>query len=458
MSENRQPRNLNTYLFILAGQIISMLGSGLTNFALGVWIYDQTGRVTPLALTFLFASLPNILLQPIAGAFADRYSRKKLMMLADTGDALVTGAAALLLFFGSLQIWHIYLFAFFSSAFSAFQGPAFQASVTMLVPKKDLARASGLAQMADAVATILTPILAGVLYSIFSLRGIIIIDFITYFFAIGAVALVRIPQPERQTPQDDQKESSLWQDIQFGWVYLRARPGLFWLLTYFALINFFLSTTNALAAPLVLAYGTATELGTVQMVAGIALLVGSIIMSSWGGPKQRKVWGVIGFIALSAVGLIISGLRPNTWVVAGGRFIFLALIPFAAALSNAVFATKVAPDVQGRVFSIRRMIASSMTPLALLLAGPLADFVFEPLMAVDGLLGAGWLGNLIGAGTGRGSALMFIASGLLMWAASAAIFANPRVRNVELELPDAIADDPPTEEDLLIEEAAPQAA
>jgi hypothetical protein len=145
-------------------------------------------------------------------------------------------------------------------------------------------------------------------------------------------------------------------------------------------------------------------------------------------------------------------------VVAGGTFIFLALIPFAAALSNAVFATKVAPDVQGRVFSIRRMIASSMTPLALLLAGPLADFVFEPLMAVDGLLGAGWLGNLIGAGTGRGSALMFIASGLLMWAASAAIFANPRVRNVELELPDAIADDPPTEEDLLIEEAAPQAA
>jgi hypothetical protein len=104
------------------------------------------------------------------------------------------------------------------------------------------------------------------------------------------------------------------------------------------------------------------------------------------------------------------------------------------------------------------MIASSMTPLALLLAGPLADFVFEPLMAVDGLLGAGWVGNLIGAGTGRGSALMFIASGLLMWAASAAIFANPRVRNVELELPDAIADDPPTEEDLLIEEAAPQAA
>jgi hypothetical protein len=312
----------------------------------------------------------------------------------------------------------------------------------MLVPKDQIARASGLQQMSDAVATILTPILAGVLYGFMSLQGIIVIDFITYFFAIGAMLLVRIPQPERKSVAQDGQDDSLWTDIQFGWSYLRARPGLFWLLWYFAMINFLLTTSNVLTTPLVLSYGSPAELGTVQMIAGIALLAGSVVMSNWGGPKTRKVWGVIGFIALSGIGMVVTGLGANTLVIGAGRFIFLALIPFAAALSNAVFSTKVALDVQGRVFSIRGLIARSMSPAAQLLAGPLADGLFEPLMAANGALGAGWLGGWIGSGQGRGAGLMFIISGLLMWLASALIFVNPRVRNVDSELPDAIPDEP----------------
>ena len=186
-------------------------------------------------------------------------------------------------------------------------------------------------QMSDAVATILTPILAGVLYGFMSLRGIIVLDFITYFFAIGALLFVHIPQPERKTLSEDEGDGSLWADIRFGWGYLRQRPGLFWLLWYFAMINFLLTTSNVLSTPLVLSYGSPTELGLVQMVAGVALLLGSVVMSSWGGPEKRKIWGVIGVIALLGIGMIVTGLRPNTTVIASGRFIFLALIPFAAA-------------------------------------------------------------------------------------------------------------------------------
>ena len=140
MSDNHTPpQTMRTFFTIWAGQFISVLGSGLTSFALGVWIYDQTGQATPFALTALFATMPAIILMPIAGSFADRYSRRRIMVIADTGAAAVTGITFLLLFFGDLQIWHIYLLAFFNSSFSAFQEPAYSASVTMLVPKAHLA-------------------------------------------------------------------------------------------------------------------------------------------------------------------------------------------------------------------------------------------------------------------------------------------------------------------------------
>jgi MFS family permease len=417
-----------------------MLGSGLTSFALGVWIYDQTGEATPFALTALFASLPRLLLLPVGGTFADRYNRRLIMILADTGAAIVTAVAAVLLFFGDLQVWHIYIISFSHAALSAFQEPAYSASVTMLVPKKDLARAGGIIQMGEAASSILTPILAGGLYALVELQGIILIDAVTFFFAIGALLLVRIPQPKRVTEAQSEK-SSVLRDTAFGWKYLRALPGLFSLLIYFASVNFFLSLTGVLANPLVLSYGTSTDLGIVQMAAGAAMLVGGIIMSSWGGPKGKKVPWIIGMVVIAAAGILISGLRPNTLVISAGQVLLLLLIPATAAMSQAVFQIKIPPDIQGRVFAIQGMIVRSMMPIAFLVSGPLADQVFEPLMAADGTLGQTFLGPLMGTGTGRGIGLIFIVACLFLWAESLVTFANPRIRNMEDEIPDAIPDE-----------------
>lgn len=444
MKDNHIPQNMRTFWVIWGGQFISMLGSGLTSFGLGVWIYDQTGQATPFALTALFGTLPALLLMPIGGAVADRTSRRMLMILADTGSAVITAIVALTLFMGDLQVWHIYILAFFASVFSAFQEPAYSASITMLVPKKDLARASGILQMGHAASGILTPIMAGGLYALVGLKGVMIIDAVTYIFAISALFVVHIPQPKRITEDSKAgaKTPSILADAVFGWKYLRALPGLFGMLLYFASVNFFLNFSSVLSGPLVLSFGSSTDLGIVQMVSGASMLVGSVIMSAWGGPKKRKVPALIGFIALAVTGLLISGLRSNTWVISTGRVVLLVFIPFASALSQAVFQTKVPPDIQGRVFSIRGMIARSMTPLAFILSGPLADKVFDPLMSAGGVLASTFLGQTLGIGPGRGIGLLMVVSCLFMWSTSLLAYANPRIRNLEAEIPDAIPDDP----------------
>jgi hypothetical protein len=240
---------------------------------------------------------------------------------------------------------------------------------------------------------------------------------------------------------EEEQKPSLLSDAVFGWNYLRALPGLFGLLLYFASANFFLSLSSVLSGPLVLSFGSATDLGIVQMVSGGAMLVGSVVMSAWGGPEKRRVPALIGFIGAAVTGLALSGLRANTWVISGGRIVLLFFVPFASALSQAVFQTKVAPGIQGRVFAIRGMIARSMTPLAFLISGPLADKVFDPLMAEGGSLGSTVLGQVLGTGPGRGIGLLMILCCLLMWAASILAYAHPRIRNLESEIPDAIPDD-----------------
>jgi hypothetical protein len=282
---------------------------------------------------------------------------------------------------------------------------------------------------------------------------VILIDFATFFIAIGALLVVRIPQPKPTTETISEGEKqSMWQDALFGWGYLRKRPGLFGLLWYYAVVNFFLSLSGVLMLPLVLSYGAATDIGVIQMAGGAAMLIGGLVMGVWGGPQKRLIWGVVAAIALSGFGYFIAGLRPITWVIGLAQFVILFFIPISAALSQAVWQKKVAPDIQGRVFAIRGMIAYLIIPLANLVAGPLADKIFEPLLQEGGALSGSIAAGLVGAGTGRGIALIFILSAVSLWVSSVYAFANPRIRNLEEEIPDAIADEPEdaatTEEEL----------
>lgn len=441
------PKNMRPFMIIWLGQLISMLGSGLTAFALGVWIFQETRQATPFALTVLFANLPRILLAPVAGVVADRYNRRLIMMLADTGNAVVTVAVIFLLWLGNLQVWHIYVIALASSIFGAFQEPAYTASVTMLVPKKELARASGLIQMTQALEMLIVPLVAGLLFAWIGLQGIIAIDLVTFFFAIGALFIIHIPQPEIEPAEQTAKPSFL-SDAGYGWRYLRERPGLFGLLIYFALVNFFLNFAGVLTTPLVLSFTTTAVLGAIQMASGVGMLAGSILMGAWGG-AQRRIPATIGFITLGAVGLLFVGLRPSPYLIGFGYFLLLFCVPFASAHSQAVFQTKVAPSVQGRVFAMRNMISRSMMPLAFLIAGPLADHIFSPLLREGGALYNTVIANVIGRGDGRGIGLLFLLAGLVLIAAGLLAYTNPRIRLVEEELPDAVVETAATDQDNL---------
>jgi DHA3 family macrolide efflux protein-like MFS transporter len=438
MTENQSsPHSMRTFIIIWIGQVISQIGSGLTGFALAVWIFEQTRQATPFAFTVLLSTVPRLVLSPWAGSLADRRNRRRIMLLADTGNALVTLAVVGLLFAGRLEIWHVFVIAALGAVFGAFQEPAFTSSIVMLVPKKDLARAGGLSQLGQALELIVAPVLAGALFVTIGLRGIVLVDFATYFFAVGALLLVRIPQPKRGPEAAEGQRPSVRSDTAFGWRYLRQRSGLFGLLLYFALVNFLLNFAAVLTGPLLLARHTAAALGTVQMASGLGMLAGSIAMSAWGGPR-RRINAVIGFIGLAGVGLLITGVRPEAVFAGAGLFLLLFSVPFASSASQAIFQTKVAPEVQGRVFAMRSMISRSMTPLAFALAGPLADRVFEPLMQAGGALAASPLGTLLGVGAGRGVGLMFVTAGVVLLAATGLAFLNPRIRHVERELPDAV--------------------
>lgn len=435
-TNSAETHGMRTFMMIWLGELISVIGSGLTYFALGVWVFEQTHQATPFALSMLAASLPRVLLAPIAGALVDRWNRRLVMIAADCGAALTTLSAFVLFATGSLHVWHIYPIAALGSLFNTFQEPAYTASVTMLVAKKDLGHASGMVQMGEAISLLVGPVLAGLIYVALGFQTIFLIDFATFLFAVGALLFVRIPQPQR-TSEGSEGTGSLFKEATYGWRYLWARPGLFGMLLYFALVNFLMNLAAVLTAPLVLSFAKADSLGMVQSVFGAAMLIGSIVMSVWGGPKRRMLT-IYACAVLIGLSMIIIGLRPSVVLIAVGFFIFLFNIPIASGSSRVIWQSKIAPDVQGRVFATRSMISGSMTPLAFLLAGPLADQIFNPMMLPGGALANTVIGQVIGVGLGRGVGLIFSASGVLLLIVTAAAYLYPRMRNVEDELPDVI--------------------
>ena len=435
----KQNQGLRKFVIIWAGQLVSMIGSGLIGFALSVWIFTETGKATPFAITALLSTLPRILLSPIAGVITDRWNRKKIMLISDSLSGLITLATAALLLTNEMQVWIVYLISFLGSVFASFQQPAYAASIVMMVSKKQLTRANSMIQMGQALESLLTPVLAGILVTTIGMRGIIIIDFITYIAALLTLIFVKIPQPEVKSGKA-QAQVSMFSDFIFGWHYLIERKGLFYLLLYFASVNFFMNLAFIMVGPLVLSFDSAASMGVAQTVLGAGMLIGSLIMSIWGGTKTNKIRSVIGFITLASLGFLLMGFQPSLLFIGIGVFTLAFFLPFGSGPSSALFAEKIAPDVQGRVLSTRSMISQSMMPLAFLLSGILADKVFNPLLNEGGRLANTFVGKWIGVGAGRGIGLMIICSGILLILISAVAYANPRIRHIETEIPDAVID------------------
>lgn len=433
---SRRATGLRAFLVVWAGQLVSLVGSALTRFALGLWVLDQTGSVTRFAMVILAATLPGLLVAPLAGALVDRWDRRRTMLGAVVATGLATAVLAYLLQRDLLEVWQVYVFASAGSVLAAFHWPAYVASSTLLVPKRHLGRSAGMIQLGQAAATTLAPVLTALLIVTVGMAGVVLANLATLLFAAVTLLPVRIPNPAARSSAG----GSLWREAGDGWSFIRERAGLLGLLVYFALVNLFLGLGGVLVTPLVLSFATTEVWGVVMTVVNAGLLAGAVVMIVHGGPRPR-IHGVLGMGAPLGIALGLAGLRPDPYLVAAALCAAMFAVQVINGSSQVIWQTKVPAEMQGRVFALRRLVAQFTAPVAYLAAGPLADRVFEPLMASGGAL-AGSAGRVLGVGEGRGIGLLFVVMAAVIVALSAWGYLQPRVRRVEEELPDALPDEP----------------
>lgn len=433
---------LRDFLLIWLGQLTSGIGSRLSSFALGIWVLKTTGSTTQFALIFVSMAVPALLIAPFAGALVDRWDRRITMLVCDLVSATMQLAMALLLMQGQLAVWHLYIGVGITALASAFHAPAYAASIPLLASREQLTRVNGLVQMGYAVAQVAGPLLAGVLVSVISLHGVLLVDALTFLAAVAALLAARVPRP----PRSEQQESVL-KEAATGWRYVRERDGLLGLLMVFGASNFLFAIASIAITPLVLSMADPARLGVQMAVGGAGLLLGGMAIAATGGLK-RRVHGVLGFSLLAGLALAAHGLAPSFALVTAAGFVFFLALPAISASNDSVWQSKVPPNLQGRCFAIQRVLAEAAMPVGYCLAGPLAERVFEPLLARGGAL-AGSVGAVIGVGAGRGLGLMFIVLGLAMSLVALAAFSVPAIRRVD-QLPDAFG----TEDEKAVEARA----
>ncbi|GAB4541568.1 MAG: MFS transporter [Anaerolineales bacterium] len=434
-SKTRRPTGMVGFVIIWLGQIISVLASSMSQFALSIWMYDQTKSALAMGMMQVFFIVPFLVMSPIAGVMVDRHDRKLMMMVSDLAAGLATLGILALQYFGALQYWHLYAASIIYGLGMTFQWPAYSAAISVMLPKEQYARANGMMSLIEAGPGVIAPLLAGALLPLMGLTGLLFIDVATFIFAVGALLFVHIPNPPR-TAEGEQAQGNLLQEAAYGFKYIFARPSLLALQMIFFAGNLFTGIGYTVLAPMILAHTHSNSLifGSVQTAGAIGGVVGGALMSVWGGFKKR-VHGVLLGWAVSGVAMLILGLRGGlpVWILGAALGAFIS--PLINSSNQAIWQAKVAPDLQGRVFSARRLIAWFTNPISPIIAGALADFILEPAMQTNAALASSF-GWLVGSGAGAGMSLLIFISGILAALVGAFGYFFPAIRNVEALLPD----------------------
>ncbi|MFE4476246.1 MULTISPECIES: non-ribosomal peptide synthetase/MFS transporter [Streptomycetaceae] len=426
---------MRRFLTVASGQQVSMIGSALTEFALPVWIYLRTGSLAQFGLLAACGLVPGILAAPLAGAVVDRGDRRRTMLLGDLAAGLTQALLLLLYATGGLQVWHAYALIAVLSAALSFQRLAWNAAVPQLVPKRYLGRANGVVQMAFGLAQFLVPLFAVGLLAAIGLGGILALDVAGYAVAVTVTLAVRFPDLMGST-----RRESIAAEIREGFRRALGSRHFRAMLLYFAVLNVFLSPLFLLTTPLVLSFAPLSAAGWVSTAAGLGAVLGGITLVAWGGPRRRKLRGVLLATLVVAAACLLTGLRPSIWTVALGAF----GMTFALALLNGAYATIVQTKVplrfHGRVIAVNTMVAWSTLPVGFAVVAPFGPGLLQPLMDHDGAL-AGSVGRLIGTGDGRGIGLLYLLFGLAMAALALVCLAVPVLRHFDRDVPDAEPDD-----------------
>jgi len=429
------PPQLAIYYALLLTEAVSLIGSQISGYAVSIAVFRATGHATPLALVAFFSTVPSVLLGGFAGALADRFDRRGMMLIANIGFVVCSGLLLLSFASGAFRLWHLYALTLGASVFAALERPAFQASIAMLVPDGHRDRANAIRQITGSAAGVIAPAVAGMLYALIGVVGSITTDIATFIAAIAVLAIVRIPRPA-ETAEGRAMRAALWRQVFDGFRYLAARPALLGFCGYVSTVNFVANVAMVLLTPYVLARtASAQRFGVVMAVMSAGGIAGALVISAGGRMGSRMNTVMLGVVAASLFLGLAGGARE---ALAIGACLFLML--FALAFTDAPFwsilQAKVAPDLQGRVFAAYLQLIMLMSPLASLVAGPLADRVFEPARRQPVWQSVGWL---VGERAGAGMGMMFVVAGALILALSLAVYAIPAVRRLEADLPDHAA-------------------
>ncbi|QPC82626.1 MFS transporter [Phototrophicus methaneseepsis] len=430
-------KNIATFYTLTITQILSLIGSSMTSLAFGIWLFTETGDSTPVLLASFFVMLPQALIGSFGGVIADRWPRRMVMFLSDTGQA--AGTIFLLISFlsGSFQLWHLYAVAFIQGLLGMLQRPAMDASITLMVPDAHRDRANTLRQMSGPIAGIIAPVLTGFFYAIVGIVGIIFIDLATFMIAIVALWYVHIPEPPEHVSSGASQKAkpTFLQDAKVAFEFLWQTRVLLWLMVYAAALNFFLAGCINLATPYIMTLtGSEELLGILLGIMNLGMVAGGIVMFIWGGTRPR-IHGIMGGLLFRAFWLMVYGIARTPFTLGLALFFLLSTNALVDGSVMSMMQLKVPPHLQGRVFALMFQMMFIATPLSLLVTGFAVDTIFEPAVGTPMW---GFVAPLVGSEAGAGMGLFILLNGLCIFVLTLFVYLLPQIRHSEATIPDYV--------------------
>lgn len=421
-----QDKSFNKFLILWFGELISIIGSGLTSFGLGVYVFQTTNNASSVALVTLLAFLPTILLSAPAGVLADRFDRRLLMILGDSLSALGLIYILICMINGQATLLNICIGVSISSIFSSLLEPSYRATITDLLTEEQFAKASGLVQMAGSSKFLLSPIIAGFLLSVSTIELLLIIDIATFFITVSTTLFVKkgLKSTRKVT------ENSFTEDFKIGFNAIRSNRGIFILIILMSVMTFYLAFIQTLITPLVLSFSNSKTLGTMETISAMGMLVSSLIIGMAHIKNNYTKMLGIGFIC-SGIFMAGVGFRANLFIIGLFGFLFFASLPFINTSADCLVRMNIENSLQGRVWGLIGIISQLGYVAAYAIVGFLADHIFEPMLSEKGIL-SNSIGKIIGVGQGRGIGFLLIVGGIFMIITAVLMLNNKSIKSLEV--------------------------
>jgi MFS family permease len=419
------------FMMLWAGDFYANIASGLTAFALGIFMFEMTGKAASVALTTLFAFLPAMLLNPLAGVLADRFDRRLLMILGDGFSALGLVYILLCMMTGRIHEWQVYLGVGTSSCFVALLEPSYKATITDLLTKEQFAKASGLVQTAGSAKFLLSPLIAGLLLTITDIRTILIIDISTIAVTLPITMFVKnqIVSNRIASPKTGRGKQGFFSELAEGWRTISANQGLLWMIILISTVTFYVGFLQTLFTPMMLAISDVKTLGIVESVSAAGMLAGGLVLGIF-TVTRKYVTQLVAGLVFAGLFIALFGVTVNIFVIAVCGFLFFMSLPFANTSAEVLIRANIPGEKQGRAWGLIGALSQFGYAAAYAVSGVLADQVFNPLLRKNGAL-ASSIGRIIGIGEGRGLALMLVVSGALLVVSAIIMGKIPSIRALE---------------------------